>query len=99
MRIRIKKGGYCFADWAPPCVFISVIDLGVMELRKDPITRSWVIVGEEEGRRGADQHCPFCPGSPNQPQVISTLAPTEHGAGPVLPWCIRRRCIALKENH
>src|SRR5215467_9471229 len=54
-----------------------------MELRKDPITRSWVIVGEEEGRRGADQHCPFCPGSPNQPQVISTLAPTEHGAGPV----------------
>ena len=60
-----------------------MIDLGVMELRKDPITRSWVIVGEEEGRRGADQHCPFCPGSPNQPQVISTLAPTEHGAGPV----------------
>jgi UDPglucose--hexose-1-phosphate uridylyltransferase len=55
-----------------------------MELRKDPITRSWVIVGDDEAqRRQADGHCPFCPGSPNQPQHISTLAPKEHGSGPV----------------
>jgi UDPglucose--hexose-1-phosphate uridylyltransferase len=55
-----------------------------MELRKDPITRSWVIVGEEERRRHADGFCPFCPGSPNQPQVITTLASNEHGGGPVM---------------
>src|SRR5215469_7562077 len=54
-----------------------------MELRKDPITRSWVIVGEEERRRGTDGHCPFCPGSPNAPQVITTLSPNDHGGGPV----------------
>lgn len=54
-----------------------------MELRKDPITRSWVIVGEEESRRGTDGHCPFCPGSPNAPQMISTLSPGDHGGGPV----------------
>lgn len=55
-----------------------------MELRKDPITRSWVIVGEEESRRTGDGHCPFCPGSPNQPQLITTLAPAEYGGGPVM---------------
>lgn len=55
-----------------------------MELRKDPITRSWVIVGEEERRRQSDGHCPFCPGSPNQPQLITTVAATEHGGGPVM---------------
>jgi UDPglucose--hexose-1-phosphate uridylyltransferase len=55
-----------------------------MELRKDPITRSWVIVGdEEEHRHPADGRCPFCPGSPNQPQVITTLAATEQGGSPV----------------
>ena len=56
-----------------------------MELRKDPITRSWVIVGDEEERSfQRDGHCPFCPGSPNQPQVITTLSPSEHGGGPVM---------------
>ncbi|HLJ91034.1 MAG TPA: DUF4931 domain-containing protein [Candidatus Angelobacter sp.] len=54
-----------------------------MELRKDPITRSWVIVGEEAKGHESGAHCPFCPGSPNQPQVISTLAPGEQGSGPV----------------
>lgn len=55
-----------------------------MELRKDPITRSWVIVGEEERRRQSDGYCPFCPGSPNQPQLIATLAATDSGGGPVM---------------
>ncbi|HYM06340.1 MAG TPA: hypothetical protein VEU11_07235 [Terriglobales bacterium] len=54
-----------------------------MELRKDPITRSWVIVGDAERKHHTDGHCPFCPGSPNAPQVISTLAAAEHAAGPV----------------
>ncbi len=56
-----------------------------MELRKDPITRSWVIVGddEEERRLHTDGRCPFCAGSPNQPQVISTLAASEQGGSPV----------------
>jgi UDPglucose--hexose-1-phosphate uridylyltransferase len=55
-----------------------------MELRKDPITRSWVIVGEEERRVHGNGRCPFCPGSPHQPQLISTLPPAEHGGGPVM---------------
>jgi UDPglucose--hexose-1-phosphate uridylyltransferase len=55
-----------------------------MELRKDPITRAWVIVGDEEERRlQTDGHCPFCPGSPSHPQVIATLA-AEQGAGPAM---------------
>ena len=55
-----------------------------MELRKDPITRSWVIVGNEEERHHqTDGRCPFCPGSPNQPQVITTLAGSEQGGSPV----------------
>jgi UDPglucose--hexose-1-phosphate uridylyltransferase len=54
-----------------------------MELRKDPITRSWVIVGDDEERKlHTDSHCPFCPGSSHAPQVITTL-PAENGAGPV----------------
>jgi len=45
-----------------------------MELRKDPITRSWVITGDDPSdgnprQRGA---CPFCPDSPNAAQIIST---------------------------
>ena len=55
-----------------------------MELRKDPITRSWVIVGSEEGSGRPLEGCPFCPGSPSQPQVISTLPANEHGGGPVM---------------
>src|SRR5437899_5022862 len=52
-----------------------------MELRKDPITRSWVIVGDDEERIGQHGYCPFCPGSPAAPQVIATLSLGEPGAG------------------
>ncbi len=55
-----------------------------MELRKDPITRSWVIVADETERAAQPGHCPFCPGSPNAPQVITTLNSGEPGAGPVM---------------
>jgi len=55
-----------------------------MELRKDPITRSWVIVGDDVEKPVQSAYCPFCPGSPNAPQVITTLNSTEPGAGPVI---------------
>ena len=56
-----------------------------MELRKDPITRSWVIVADEDGERQAQPgYCPFCPGSTNAPHVISTVASSEPGASPTL---------------
>ena len=50
-----------------------------MELRKDPITRSWVIVGDDEERPVPHGYCPFCPGSSNAPQVISSVN-SGHGA-------------------
>ncbi len=52
-----------------------------MELRKDPITRSWVIVGDDAEKPGQHGYCPFCPGSPGAPQVIATLDAGEPGAG------------------
>src|SRR5262245_9402036 len=55
-----------------------------MELRKDPITRSWVIVGDDVERHSQPGHCPFCPGSQNAPQVIAHLNSADHGAGPVM---------------
>lgn len=55
-----------------------------MELRKDPITRSWVIVAEETERLAQPGYCPFCPGSPNAPQIITTLNSGEPGTGPVM---------------
>ena len=50
-----------------------------MELRKDPITRSWVIVGDDEERPVPHGYCPFCPGSTKTPQVISSVN-SGHGA-------------------
>jgi len=32
-----------------------------MELRKDPITRSWVVVGHREDTCATTGGCPFCP--------------------------------------
>ena len=56
-----------------------------MELRKDPITRSWVITGDEaEHDRSNDYLCPFCPESGQQLQVIASM-PTVNGN----PWSAR----------
>ncbi len=55
-----------------------------MELRKDPITRSWVIVGDDVERPSQPGYCPFCPGAPHAPQVIATLNSADHAAGPVM---------------
>jgi UDPglucose--hexose-1-phosphate uridylyltransferase len=56
-----------------------------MELRKDPITRSWVVSGEPPSQgRSFQQGCPFCPESPTQPQVITSMASVSYG-----PWSAR----------
>src|SRR5271157_3892827 len=56
-----------------------------MELRKDPITRSWVICGDEpESSSTPDYFCPFCPESGQPLQVVATSA-TVNGS----PWAAR----------
>jgi UDPglucose--hexose-1-phosphate uridylyltransferase len=57
-----------------------------MELRKDPLTRSWVLTGDDipdTAPRAAAQ-CRFCPGSPDKLQQISSR-PGMLGA----PWSAR----------
>jgi UDPglucose--hexose-1-phosphate uridylyltransferase len=51
-----------------------------MELRKDPITRSWVMTGDEPsgGAPPSETACRFCPDSTNATQVISA-APSAAG--------------------
>jgi UDPglucose--hexose-1-phosphate uridylyltransferase len=57
-----------------------------MELRKDPITRSWVITGDDPAESGPrpPSACRFCPDSKETPQVISA-APNAVGT----PWSAR----------
>jgi UDPglucose--hexose-1-phosphate uridylyltransferase len=55
-----------------------------MELRKDPITRSWVITGDEIAPPVAETGCRFCPESAEAPHVISTRPPVNGG-----PWSAR----------
>jgi UDPglucose--hexose-1-phosphate uridylyltransferase len=52
-----------------------------MELRKDPITRSWVITGDDPGDVGArsDTACRFCGDASPAPQVIAK-SPSVPGA-------------------
>jgi UDPglucose--hexose-1-phosphate uridylyltransferase len=44
-----------------------------MELRKDPITRSWVVVGHPEREKERPGPCPLCPGNRPQAQVLLQL--------------------------
>lgn len=46
-----------------------------MELRKDPITRSWVMTGDDpaESAPRPQSACRFCPDSPDGTQVIASL--------------------------
>lgn len=56
-----------------------------MELRKDPITRSWVITGDtSDTTRREDSECRFCPDSRLEVQVISTMPSVDGG-----PWSAR----------
>jgi UDPglucose--hexose-1-phosphate uridylyltransferase len=55
-----------------------------MELRKDPITRSWVITGDDVPESGPrSEPCRFCVDSPVPSQLVSTIA---GGDG---PWSAR----------
>src|ERR1700689_3742528 len=55
-------------DAASPAVFSECMDL-----RKDPITRSWVMTGDDpaESSPRRESACRFCPDSPDATQVIS----------------------------
>jgi UDPglucose--hexose-1-phosphate uridylyltransferase len=53
-----------------------------MELRKDPITRSWVVVGKPENPRVAAGNCPLCPGSPDPGKTLLVLPAAD-------PWQVR----------
>jgi len=56
-----------------------------MELRKDPITRSWVATGDDiTERHSATSFCRFCPESSEPPQVLSSMASVAYG-----PWSAR----------
>lgn len=45
------------------------------ELRKDPITRSWVRMGRREGLPISDSNCPLCPGRmTGQPTLLEIPA-------------------------
>src|SRR5947209_8456205 len=57
-----------------------------MELRKDPITRSWVLAGDDsfESRSQDAAACRFCPDSATPAQVIATM-PNTGGT----PWSAR----------
>jgi UDPglucose--hexose-1-phosphate uridylyltransferase len=53
-----------------------------MELRKDPITRSWVITGDEgaDAAPHTDVSCRFCADASNPPQVIAARGDSDgHG--------------------
>lgn len=53
-----------------------------MELRKDPITRSWVVVGHPSQEKIKPDPCPLCPGSRLETRVLLDLP-----AQP--PWQVR----------
>jgi UDPglucose--hexose-1-phosphate uridylyltransferase len=56
-----------------------------MELRKDPITRSWVITGDDVPEPSPHtEQCHFCLNDAQSPQVISTLPGLEGN-----PWSAR----------
>ncbi len=53
-----------------------------MELRKDPITRSWVVVGHPEREKLRSDPCPLCAQNRLETQVLLDLP--QHG-----PWQVR----------
>ena len=46
-----------------------------MELRKDPITRSWVVVGDREGSPQGAAGCPLCPPAVESQPILLRLPP------------------------
>jgi len=69
-----------------------------MELRKDPITRSWVITGDEvaDALPRPDAPCRFCADAASPPQVIASRGEIDG-----VPWSARsvstpHRCTGLR---
>jgi len=56
-----------------------------MDLRKDPITRSWVIVGHREDTCQTSGGCPFCPATVNSKPILLRLPPQGPWQVAVLP--------------
>lgn len=57
-----------------------------MQLRKDPITRSWVLIGDEESSQDLGQRCPYCPGSGMSPApILSVPLESWHAGVSVFP--------------
>ncbi len=53
-----------------------------MELRKDPITRSWVVTGDEHApAQVEDVPCRYCPGQDAGLQVVSSMPPVAGDSG------------------
>ena len=56
-----------------------------MELRQDITTRSWILTGEREGKRGADDgRCPFCKGNEDLTPKTITAFYNQYGE-----WSVR----------
>ena len=53
-----------------------------MELRKDPITRSWVVIGQPKSEAIPREGCPFCPAQANSGPAILSVPPEG-------PWQVR----------
>ena len=56
-----------------------------MELRKDPITRSWVVVGQAERDQDHPGPCPLCPENSAQSNLLLALPPQGHPQVRVYP--------------
>src|SRR5215831_18944323 len=56
-----------------------------MELRKDPITRSWVRVGHQEELSAPGSDCPLCPGHMADLPVLLALPGPENPQVRVVP--------------
>jgi len=58
----------------------------VMELRKDPITRSWVITGDDvpDVATRSEAFCQFCPDAPQPPQLVANTSGAQG-----TPWSAR----------
>jgi UDPglucose--hexose-1-phosphate uridylyltransferase len=53
-----------------------------MELRKDPITRSWVVIGQPKSEAIPREGCPFCPARADSVPAILAVPPEG-------PWQVR----------
>jgi UDPglucose--hexose-1-phosphate uridylyltransferase len=59
----------------------AVVSFGGMELRKDPITRSWVITGDDVSDASPrSEFCRFCADSPQPAQLIANVSGMSGGS-------------------